>query len=185
MRKLFLFNHISIDGYFEGPDHDLSWVRVDEEFMRAAHERMKESGEVLFGRRTYDLMARYWPTSEGQKDPETAGFLNNAQKYVVSRKKFKPEWQNTALLSGQVAAKIRRIKKKPGRDIIVLGSNALSVELLEAGLLDEIQLMVSPVALGEGTPLFTGLKRHIDLTLRHVDHYLSGNVLLTYVPAAG
>src|SRR5258708_1229114 len=102
MRKIFLFMLVSVDGYFEGPDHDISWHNVDKEFNEFANNQLEEIGTLLFGRRTYDLMASFWPKSKST----TAGLMNALPKVVVSHSIFEPEWENTTIISTNVIDEI-------------------------------------------------------------------------------
>ncbi|HET8581070.1 MAG TPA: dihydrofolate reductase family protein [Candidatus Paceibacterota bacterium] len=180
MRKIFLFMMVSLDGYFEGTGHDISWHNVDAEFNAFAHEQNNQLDTVLFGRRTYDLMASFWPTPEGMRDDDaTAQWMMRAKKVVVSEP-FEPTWENTTVVSGNVADEIRKLKEEPGTDIALLGSNMLCVSLMEAGLVDEFRLMVNPIAIGNGTPLFSGLSKPHALTLIDSRTFANGNVLNRY-----
>jgi dihydrofolate reductase len=180
MRKIFLFMMVSLDGYFEGTGHDLSWHNVDAEFNVFAHEQNNNLDTVLFGRRTYDLMAEFWPTAEAvQLDKETSDWMTRARKIVVSEP-FKPTWENTEVVSGNVTENIAKLKQEPGTDIALLGSNMLCVSLMEAGLIDEFRLMVNPVAIGKGTPIFAGLSKPSKLKLIDSRTFRSGNVLNRY-----
>jgi dihydrofolate reductase len=181
MRRIFLFMNVSLDGYFETPDHDLSWSKGDFEAFDSG-----ESGGVdaiLLGRKTYEMMQSFWPTPQAQEmNAEVAQFMNETSKIVVSHHDFDPKWQNATVVSKDVAATIRRLKEQPGKDIIILGSNNLSVSLMQDGLIDEFQIVVNPVALSEGTPLFKGLPEKANLKLKRTHNFKSGAVLLTYVP---
>ena len=128
MRKVFLFMTLSIDGYFEGPNHDLSWHNVDDEFNKFAIEQLKEADLILFGRRTYQLMEAFWP--KAAKDPtmskenlEIANLMNNANKIVFSRTLDKVEekenWRNVKLVHEFDSEEIRRLKEQPGKGIWV------------------------------------------------------------------
>jgi dihydrofolate reductase len=182
MRKICLFMMASVDGYFEGPNHDLSWHNVDAEFNDFAHEQnIGPFGTILLGHRTYDLMASVWPTPQGMAvDPETARFMNETSKIVAARVPFAAEWQNTAVISGDVVHEIEKLKAQPGKDMVMFGSNMLCVSLMERGLVDEFRVMVNPVALGAGTPLFAGLSKRINLQLIRIREFKSGNVLHRY-----
>ncbi len=93
MRKVFLFDMITVDGFFEGPDHDIIWHNVDDEFNECAIGQLNETGTLLFRRATYELMAGYWPTPEAIKnDPVVAGLMNSVAKIVFSRTLDKVEW---------------------------------------------------------------------------------------------
>jgi len=187
MRKIFLFMMISLDGYFEGPGHDLSWHNVDDEFNDFAIKQLGEADAILFGRRTYELMESYWPTKQGvEDDTEVAHLMNETPKVVVSHSleniKETKIWKHVRLINENVKDEITRLKKEKGGDIILLGSSNLSVSLLEWGLLDEVRIMIAPVVIGKGTPLFEGLKNKINFKFIKARKFANGNVLLTYSP---
>ena len=185
MRKVFLFMMVSLDGYMEGEGHDLSWHHVDTEFNDFAAKQMDEADTILFGRRTYELMASFWPSPAGLGgDPVVASKMNNTPKIVFSKTLKKVEetehWKNIRHIKDNIAEEIQKLKEQPGKGIIVLGSNNLCVTLLENNLLDEIRLMINPVAIGKGTPLFAGLKNKKEFTLASTHTFSSGNILLCY-----
>jgi len=183
MKKVFLFMMISLDGYFEGKDHDLSWHNVDQEFNEFAIKQLKNADTLLFGRRTYELMASYWPTESAKNDdPIVARLMNNTPKIVFSKKLEKADWENTTLVRERVSEKITGLKKQLGKDIVILGSSDLSVSLLEMGLLDELRIMVNPIVLGRGKLLFQGIHDKLSLKLLNTRIFNSGNVLLYYQP---
>lgn len=187
-RKLFLFMMVSLDGYFEGENHDLSWHNVDSEFNEYAIEQTKHVGILLFGHRTYDLMKDYWPTDAARTDdPVVAELMNTTPKIVFSKTLEKIEeteyWKNVRLIKNNVEEEIKKLKEMPGKDLAVYGSNNLSVSLLETNLLDEVRIIVNPVVVGKGTPLFKGIKNKLNFTLLNTKIFKSGNVLLTYQPA--
>ncbi len=185
MRQMFVFMNISVDGQVEAPGHDLSWSHgADSEPF--AREQGPSVETVLFGRRTYEMMAAFWPTPQAaQVAPETARFMNEKQKLVASRAAFEPGWRNVTVLAGDVTARLRRLKEQPGGRIAIFGSNTLCASLVDAGLIDEFQIMVNPVVLGRGTPLFGGLAKWAPLTLIAAQPMPSGAVLLTYAPRMG
>lgn len=166
---------VSLDGYFEGENHDLSWHHVDEEFVRFADEQLDEADTLIFGRKTYDMMADYWPNEPA--DDSTASRMNKQQKVAFSHQAFTPEWENT-VASTDLAAKMQELTAQSGKAIAVLGSSHLGKEMLEAGLLDEVRIMVNPVFIGKGSPLFEGLSKNLKLTSTRT--FGNGNVLLTY-----
>lgn len=185
MRNLFAFLMVSVDGYFEGVNHDLSWHIVDAEFHDFCHDQNSRIGTLLFGHRTYDLMAGFWPTPQGTAvDPEGAVFMNSTPKVVVSRSPFKPEWHNTTAVSANLLDEVKKLKAQPGKEIAIFGSNELLVSLMAAGSVDEFRILVAPVALGKGTPLFAGLEKRVKLKLTATRGFNSGNVLHRYVPAS-
>ncbi len=183
MRKVYLFMMVSLDGYFEGPGHDLSWHNVDGEFVEFAVEQLDNIGAILFGRTTYQMMAEYWPSEHGtEDDPETAKRMNALPKYVASRTLKSVGWNNSHLLGSDVAKEVKALRSKPGKPIAIFGSNSLCVSLMEAGLVDEFRIMVNPIAIGSGTPLFHGLKGRYPLRLIKTREFASGNVLLYLKP---
>ena len=178
---------VSLDGYFEGPDHDLSWHHVDEEFNEFAKAQMKETDTILFGRRTYQLMESYWPTKDGREDdPEVAQLMNETPKVVVSNSLEKvtetENWKQVRLIHEHVEEQIKKLKNEKGGDIIVMASSNLCVSLLDWGLLDEVRIMINPIVIGKGTPLFEGLKAKLNFKLTQSRNFSSGNVLLYYQP---
>jgi dihydrofolate reductase len=178
MRKIFLFMMTSLDGYFEGKNHDLSWHNVDTEFSAFANKQLDDVDTLVFGRRTYDLMASFWPTQEAIRvDPDTATRMNSLQKIVFSHQSFVPAWGPTDMYSD--VKTLSGIKQRPGKDIAVLGSSNLCLTLLSEDLLDEIRIMVNPVVIGEGTPLFSGIDHH-KFYLIDSRTFTDGNVLLRY-----
>src|SRR5215208_3077263 len=165
MRKLFLFNMTTLDGFFEGLNRDIGWHNVDEEFNEFAIQQLDEIGTLLFGRVTYEGMASYWPTELAiSDDPEVAGRMNSLPKIVFSRTLDKAEWNNSKLI----------------KENAIFGSSDLSVTLAESGLIDEYRIIVNPVFLGQGTTLLKGIKNKIDLKLLEAKPFKSGNVLLYY-----
>ncbi|MDA8423036.1 MAG: dihydrofolate reductase family protein [Nitrospiraceae bacterium] len=181
MRKLLEFNMVSLDGYFEGPDRDISWHNVDAEFNEYAVAMLDSVDLLLFGRVTYELMVRFWPTPEVIKsDPLVATRMNSLAKIVFSRTLGKAEWHNTRLVKEKIEEEIKKLKQGPGKDMVILGSGSIVSELTPPGLIDEHRIMVNPVILGKGNPLFKGINNKLDLELTHSKAFKSGNVLLYY-----
>lgn len=171
---------ISLDGYFEGKDHDLSWHNVDEEFQGFAIQQLKEIDTIIFGKRTYEMMASFWPTDLAKDDPVTAELMTKTPKIVISHSLEKADWDNTTLIKENVEDELKRLKGQPGKDLAVFGSSNLCVSLIRMGLLDELRIMVNPVVIGEGTTLFEGLDQKLKLKLINSREFKNGNVLLTY-----
>jgi dihydrofolate reductase len=185
MGKVSAFNFLTLNGFFEGSNHDISWHRHGAEENRYAARMLESGNTLLFGRVTYQLMASYWPTPLAiTNDPIVAGGMNRAAKIVFSRTLKRATWENTRLVKGSPAEEIRKLKRRPGKDLTLLGSGRILTQLAEQGLIDEFQIMVDPVALGNGTPLFKGLKHRLDLRLTSARTFRSGTVLLCYRPAA-
>lgn len=183
MRKIFLFMMVSLDGFFEGANHDLSWHHVDEEFNDFAIKQLHEADTLLFGRRTYDMMASFWPSEQAIKtDTTVAGLMNNMNKIVISETLKIADWNNTTLLKDDVDETIKKLKDQTGKDIALLGSNNLMIHLTEMHLIDEYRIMVNPIVIGKGTLLFHGIKEKLNLKLLKTRKFKNGNMLLTYQP---
>ncbi len=183
MRKVILFMLISLDGYFEGSNHNIDWHNVDAEFQEFSNAQLELAGLLMFGRVTYELMAAYWPTPAGlMDDPLTAAAMNRLPKVVFSRTLDHVNWQNTWLVKENIVEEVQRLKDEPGRDIYVFGSSDLSVTLLQHGLIDEFHLLVNPVVLGAGTALFHGIQESLHLRLLKTRTFKNGNILLVYQP---
>ncbi|HYA85923.1 MAG TPA: dihydrofolate reductase family protein [Nitrospirota bacterium] len=184
MRKLFEFNLVTLDGYFEGPNRDIGWHNVDAEFNDYAVDMLNSVDTLIFGRVTYELMANYWPTPAAMKnDPIVAEKMNMLPKIVFSRKTLdKVEWHNTKLVKDIIEVDIENMKREPGKDMVVLGSGSIVSAFAQRGLIDEYRIMINPIVLGDGIPLFKGIKDRINLNLIKTRTFRNGNVLLYYQP---
>jgi len=183
MRKLISQMMISVDGFFEGPSHEIDWHIVDPDTNTTAIDLLNHAGGLLFGRVTYELMAGFWPTPiAASKDPIVAGRMNQLPKIVFSRTLSTVTWGNTRLVRENAAGEVLKLKQQPGEDLVILGSSGLMLTLIEHDLIDEFRIIVNPVALGNGNSLFKGLKGRLNLNLAKVHAFDSGNVLLSYLP---
>jgi dihydrofolate reductase len=183
MRKVFLFMMVTLDGFFEGPNHEIDWHNVDEEFNEFAIHQLNEVDTLLFGRVTYEGMASYWPTQFAKEnDPIVADKMNTLSKIVFSKTLGKAEWNNSRLVKEHIAEEVSKLKQQQGRDLAIFGSSDLAVSLLQMGLIDELRIMVNPVVLGSGKPLFNGIHEKLNLKLLKTKTFRSGNVLLYYQP---
>ena len=162
MRKVILFDMATLDGFFAGPNGEIDWHRVDEEFNEFAIAQLDSADGLLFGRVTYQGMASYWPTDMARTDdPIVAGKMNTLPKIVFSRTLDKVEWNNTRLVKGNVEEEISKLKQQPGQDWLLFGSADLASTLTNLGLIDEYRVMVNPVVLGHGKPLFKDIKEKL------------------------
>jgi dihydrofolate reductase len=184
MRKLIVFNHVSLDGYFVDSNGDMSWARAhssDPEWNAFVAENAKGGGTLVFGRITYDLMTRYWPTPMAmQHDPVVAERMNSAPKVVFSRTLDNASWNNTRLIKGDITMEMQKLKNEPGEGMVILGSGTIVSQLAQAGLIDEYQVVVNPVVLGKGRTLFEGVKQKLPLRLASSRAFGNGNVFLRY-----
>jgi dihydrofolate reductase len=180
LRKLIVSNLMSLDGFFEGPNHEIDWFVVDKEFLAYASEMLRSVDAILFGRRTYEHMAAHWPSAP--KD-EIADKMNSLPKIVFSRTLNKADWNNSRLVSENIADEVSTLKKQAGKDVVVLGSAMLASFLLQEGLIDEYRIILDPIILGRGNPLFSGVNRRIRLKLKDARSLASGVVILYYQKA--
>src|SRR5712692_6247066 len=188
MRKLVVFNSVTLDGYFAGLNGDFSWAHSgsdDADFNAFVADNASGGGQLLFGRITYELMASYWPTPNAIKNnPIVAEGMNSMPKVVFSRTLDKVSWSNTKLVKGDIASEIRKMKKEPGKGMAILGSGSIVSQLAPEGLIDEYQVVVNPVVLGKGRTMFDGVKEKLNLKLTKTRAFGNGNVFLCYEPAA-
>jgi dihydrofolate reductase len=183
MGKLSAYIFTTLNGYFESPKGNISWHTHGEEENDFAKESIKPGGMMLFGRVTYEMMASWWPTPEAIKtNPIVAKGMNKADKIVFSRTLQKAEWNNTRLIRDNIFEDIQKLKDIPGRDMTILGSGSIITQFAERGMLDSFQIMIDPVVLGSGTPIFQGLKEKLNLKLTSSRVFKSGVILLNYVP---
>jgi dihydrofolate reductase len=182
MRRLVVFNSVTLDGYFTDLNGDMSWAHSEDvEFNTFVEGNAKGGGELVFGRITYDLMASFWPTPAAIKSfPVVAGGMNDSPKVVFSRSMEKASWNNTRVVKGDAAAEMRKLKKEPGKDLVIMGSGSLVAQLAEEGLIDEYQLVVIPVVIGGGRTMFDGVKGKLALKLKSTRAFRNGNVFLRY-----
>jgi dihydrofolate reductase len=182
MRKLIVFNQVSLDGYFTDAKGDMSWAhKSDQEWNAFVEGNATSGGVLLFGRITYQMMESYWPTPAAAKhDPVVADRMNHLPKVVFSRTLDRASWTNTKLVKGDPVSETRRMKQGPGQDLVIFGSGTLISSLAEADLVDEFQLVVNPVVLGKGRTMFEGITRRLDLERTSTRAFGNGNVLLCY-----
>jgi dihydrofolate reductase len=180
MRKVIVSNVVSLDGFFEGPNKEMDWIILDEEFFSYARDMLRSADTLLFGRTTYLHMAGYWPSAA--KD-EIADHMNNLAKIVFSGTLVKAEWNNSRLVKSDAAEEVLRLKQQPGKDIVILGSATLASSLLQQGLIDEYRVILNPVLIGAGNWLFKGIKQTLRLKLQQTKLFASGVVVLYYQKA--
>jgi dihydrofolate reductase len=182
MRRVIVWNMVTLDGYFEGPKpweidwHEYAWGAELERFVL---DQSREVGELLFGRRTYEGMAGYWPTATG----EVAEFMNRVPKIVFSSTLGTAGWNNSRLVAESASEEVTRLKRKPGKDLFIFGSAELTASLEKRGLVDEYRIGLNPLLLGGGTPMFKPSGERMRLTLLEARPMKSGLVLLRYARA--
>lgn len=183
MRKIIAYNFLTINGFFKGPNEDISWHKHGDEEARYSEEMLGQDNILLFGRKTYEHMASFWPTPMAHESfPKVAEGMNRAEKIVLSKEPFEAKWENTQVVNDDIVGQIQRLKASPGKDMAILGSGAIIKLFTDYGLIDEYQFMIDPVALPDGMPVFKGIKQKLDLQLTGSRVFKSGVVLLCYQP---
>ena len=185
-RKCAAFMQISLDGYYCDAQGDMSFAHKapeDAEWNEFVAGNARSGGMLLFGRKTYEMMAAWWPTPmAAQAMPQVAAHMNALPKIVFSRSLTSASWSNTKLVRDDVVATVRQMKDEPGPDMAILGSGSIVTQLADAGLLDVLQVVVNPVALGAGQSLFSGLSQRLDFALTNTRVFGNGSVVLWYSP---
>jgi dihydrofolate reductase len=187
MPRLIVFNSVTLDGYFTDKNGDMSWAHKqnDPEWDEFVEGNAGGGGGLIFGRVTYEMMKSFWPTPAAlQHFPVVAERMNNLPKVVFSRTLEQADWKNTKLVKGDLAAEIRKMKAGPGEDMAILGSGSIVSQLAQEGLIDEFQMVLNPIVLGEGRTMFAGVKEKLALKRTKTRTFGNGNVLLCYEPAS-
>jgi dihydrofolate reductase len=183
MRKIVMFNRITLDGFYAGLNEEIDWFVHDPEVDKATHELMQPD-TLLLGRVTYQMFEGYWP--DVAQDPNApkeakvlADELTNMTKVVFSKTLEKVTWKNTKFVKSDVTKTVKQLKQGDGADITIFGSGTTVQQLADEGLIDEYLIAVTPVVLGKGKPLFKDVSK-FPLKLLETRNFPSGNVLLHY-----
>jgi dihydrofolate reductase len=179
MRKLIMWNMMTLDGYFEGKENwDLSFHEFvwGEELEKLSIEQLNAADYLIFGRVTYEGMAAYWTNEKG----EIADLMNEIPKIVFSKTLKSANWNNTTLISKDASAEIRKLKEQGGRDMYVFGSANLSETFVNDNLFDEYRICIAPVIFGNGRPLFKQGISTRKLTLVSTQQLKAGGMVLKY-----
>jgi dihydrofolate reductase len=183
MRKIIVSNLVSLDGYFEGPNGELDWFTVEDEFFAYAKEMLNSMDYILFGRKTYQMMASYWTTPEAKlDDPVIAGKMNALPKIIFSKTLDKVEWENSSLIKNNIKETVLKLKEQPGKDMVILGSGSIVSAFTQMGIIDEYRIIINPVILGQGKLHFSGSLDRKILKLTDIKRFSSGVVILYYQP---
>lgn len=186
MRKILVFNHVTLDGFFTDAKGDMSFAhgREDKEWNEFTAQNAKGGGELLFGRVTYDMMASFWASKAAEQSmPAVAERMNNLPKVVFSRRMERAAWNNTRLVKGHLADEVHKLKAERGPDMVIMGSGTIVAQLTQEGLIDAYQIVLNPVVLGKGRTLFDGVTKPPRLRLMDARSFDNGNVVLSYEKA--
>ena len=180
MRKLIMFNLITLDGFFEGEKnwdlgfHDLVWGK---ELEQLSNEQLESADMLVFGGVTYEGMAKYWSEEKG----ETADHMNRIQKVVCSSTLKSADWNHTSIVRDAIV-EIPKLKQGGNGSMFVFGSGVLSESLMRANLFDEYRIVVVPVILGKGRHLFNPNLKYQKMKLLESRPLSTGGVILRYAP---
>jgi dihydrofolate reductase len=185
MAVLSAFISLSLDGCYADADSDMNWAHSkDPEQAEFTAANAKGGGALVFGRITYEMMASFWPTpAASEMMPDVAAQMNSLPKIVFSRTMQSAGWQNSRVVSADLAGELSRLKAGKGPDMTILGSGSIVAQAATAGLLDELQIMLVPVTLGAGKRLFDGIPRSLSWRRDNSRQFSNGNVFLSYRPA--
>lgn len=183
MGKTVMFNRISLDGFFAGPNGEIEWFIHDPDVDIAVHQLM-DPDTALFGRITYQMFDNYWPnvalnSDASEEERAIAEELAQMNKLVFTRTMKNVTWENSRLVDGDLVEEVKRINQGKAADNVIFGSGTIVQQLTDQGLIDEYLIVVTPVILGEGKPLFKRVQLR-NLELIGTKTFDSGNVLLHY-----
>jgi dihydrofolate reductase len=184
MGKLNSFTFISLDGYYKGAGNDISWHPHGGDAADYAAQKSQGANTLVFGRVTYEMMASFWPTPMAKESfPEVAEGMNKADKIVFSRTLKHAAWEKTRIVENDIVSEMRHLKKTSEKDMTILGSGSILTQFASHGLVDEFIIMLDPVAIGKGTPIFQNIEKQLDLKLKESQVFKSGIIVLNYIPA--
>ena len=186
MRKLIASTFVSLDGFVAAQNEDMSWVmeNFNEQMGKYAGDLMESMDAILLGRVTYEIMTSFWPGQTESTSPG-AGKMNHTPKIVFSRTLKKATWgtyDNVTIVKDKAAEEVARLKQQPGRNMVIYGSANLVRGFTQLGLIDEYQLLVHPVLLGAGKPLFAAMPKRVNLKLVRTESFKNDVVVLYYRP---
>jgi dihydrofolate reductase len=180
MTKLIFSIMTSLDGYYEGPNGELDWHYADDEHNEIAAQLLGSAEALLFGRKTYEGFAAYWP-SEDARQWKIFDQINDIPKIVFSHTLKKAEWKNSRIVSEGSFDEIERLKKQARKNLVILGSPTLAAGLARRGQIDEFQFQIAPILLGKGNSVFRGIEAELRLKLLSMKSRESGMIDATYV----
>ena len=179
MRKVVLSIMLSVDGFIEGPNKEIDWHVWDDEMEKYMHGVLNnEVDTILLGRVAYQLLAEYWPSATDSIAPR----MNDLPKIVFSKSLNAVEWKNSRLVQENIDEEILKMKQQPGKDLALFGGAGIASTFRQLGLIDEYRLVINPIVLGKGNPLFKSEDEKQNLNLLKTKTFNCGNVILFYEP---
>ncbi len=183
MANISVFNFLTVNGFYKGANEDISWHKHQEQEGEFAATSLQADNILLFGRTTFEMMAGYWPTPMAiEQNGKIAEGMNTSEKIVFSNSLKNTDWNNSKIIGGDIIAAAKQLKETSTKDMTILGSGTIVSQFADAGLIDTYMLMIDPVAIGKGTPLFKDMKRQLDLELIDNKVFNTGVILLVYKP---
>jgi dihydrofolate reductase len=182
MRTLASFTQLTLNGYYADAKSDLGWAHqnADKEWNDWVAGNAGGGGMLLFGRTTYEMMIKWWPTPEAIKQmPDVANPMNAMPKAVFSKTMDQATWNNTTVVKDLIGG-VKKLKSEPGPGMVILGSGSIVAQLAQEGLIDSFQFVINPVALGGGKQIFAGVNDNVALKLTKTQVFGNGNVVLWY-----
>ena len=162
MRKLVVFMHVTLDGFVAGPNGEMDWINIGDEIFDYAGRQTDSADTAMYGKNTFLMMDGYWPTAANQPnaskhDIQHSNWYNKVEKVVISKTLIEKDYPGIRIIRNNLYDEINNLKQKPGKNILIFGSASVVHSLMALNLIDEFWLMVNPVLLGKGIPMF---KRH-------------------------
>lgn len=189
MRKIVQFMHVSLDGFIAGPNGEMDWIKVDDEIFDFVKPRTDQSDTALYGRVTWQMMDGYWPKAgenpkASRHDIDHSKWYNEVEKVVLSNTIKSDPSKKLRVIGKDLAREVNELKNGPGKEILIFGSPSAGHTLAQLGLVDGYWLFVNPILVGQGVPLFKGLKDRTKLKLMKSHTFKSGVVCLNYEKVA-
>lgn len=181
MRKIIVSNYVSLDGFFEGANKEIDWFTRDESLFEYGRQLLNEVDIILFGRVTYQMMAAFWPNAIDE-DAVITHKMNHLPKIVFSKTLKRAKWNNAIIAKSNLSKEVKSLKEQSGKDIVIFGSGTLVTQLTQLGLIDEYRMIINPLILGKGNPMFKEIDDKINLRLMDAKVFKSGVVILYYAP---
>ena len=184
-RKIISFMHVSLDGFVAGVNGEMGWITMDDEIFEDAIELASSTDTALYGRTTYQMMESYWPTvltspEATRNEVHHAEWVEKIDKIVFSTSLEKVEWNNTRLIRKNMREEVIKLKKLPGKSMMIFGSPRLTHSFMQMGMIDEYRINLNPVLLGNGVPMFANVSDRINLKLIGEKRFESGVIGLHY-----
>jgi dihydrofolate reductase len=186
MRNIISLAHLSLDGYMAAPDGDFSFVGISDELFAHVDSYIANADTAIYGRTTFQMMEGYWPTAADAPDADIhtknhARWYKGVRKIVASRTLPASKDPNVTIVGDDIVGALRAAKQTQGGDMMIFASPTLTHTLAAAGLVDEWQLTINPVALGGGLPLFAPQEKRLQLELRSAKTFANGVIAAHYV----